>query len=520
MTEATPRTGHVVSFIDIGTNSVRMMVVRLNPNLSYTVLSLEKEMVRLGAGGFDDMFLRRDAIDRTVLVCKKFVELARYYGADEIIAVATSAAREARNQNVLEERLKEEANLDLGIISGIEEARLIFLGVSSGIELADRTALMIDIGGGSTELALGSGSGHAFLDSLKLGAIRMTDLFIPRGYQKPVDDKTYNVMKRHVKGYMSSAARAIRKSKVDLVIGSSGTIVNLSEMAVRSLGGRPGTLRLSHLRKLTSIIRSSTLSQRRMLPGINPERADIIIGGAAILETFMEQLHIEEIAVSERGVREGLLIDYLARIEGSPYSQGKSVRETSILQLGRSCDVDEGHAATVMRLSLSLFDSAREAGLHSLGNKERELLRYAAYLHDVGDFISFTNHHAHSYYIIRNADLLGFDHREVLIMANLARYHRKRAPRRKDPELAGLDAETYRTIVVMSAFLRLAEGLDRSHGALASEVSLRKEGKKAVLELVTDDDASLEVWGLEGTGKAFRRAFGLDLEVRVKGTRQ
>ncbi len=173
-----------------------------------------------------------------------------------------------------------------------------------------------------------------------------------------------------------------------------------------------------------------------------------------------------------------------------------------------------------MRLSLSLFDSAREAGLHSLGNKERELLRYAAYLHDVGDFISFTNHHAHSYYIIRNADLLGFDHREVLIMANLARYHRKRAPRRKDPELAGLDAETYRTIVVMSAFLRLAEGLDRSHGALASEVSLRKEGKKAVLELVTDDDASLEVWGLEGTGKAFRRAFGLDLEVRVKGTRQ
>ena len=520
MSEATPHAGHVVSFIDIGTNSVRMMVVRLNPNFSYTVLSLEKEMVRLGAGGFDDMFLRRDAIDRTVLVCKKFVELSRYYSADEIIAVATSAAREARNQNVLEERLKEEADLDLGIISGIEEARLIFLGVSSGIDLAGRTALMIDIGGGSTELAIGNGGGHVFLDSLKLGAIRTTDMFIPRGHQKAVDEKTYNAMKLHVKGYMSLANRVIKKTPFDLVIGSSGTIVNLSEMAARSMGGRPGTLRLSHLKKLTGLIRSSTLKGRRMLPGINPERADIIVGGAAILETFMEELRIEEIVISERGVREGLLVDYLARIEGSPYAQGKSVRETSVLQLGRSCDVDEEHAATVGRLALSLFDSALAAGLHSLGKMDRELLGYATYLHDVGDFISFTNHHIHSDYIIRNADLLGFDHKEVMIMANLTRYHRKRGPRRRDPGLAGIEPETYQAIIVMSAFLRLAEGLDRSHCGLAKDVSLRREGKKAVLELVADDDVSLEVWGLEGTEKAFRKTFGLELEVQVKHTKQ
>ena len=354
MSDAAPRAGHVVSFIDIGTNSVRMMVVRLNPNLSYTVLSQEKEMVRLGAGGFDDMFLRRDAIDRTVLVCRKFVELSRYYGADEIIAVATSAAREAGNQNVLVERLREDVGVELGIISGIEEARLVFLGVASGLELADRTALMIDIGGGSTELALGTGRGHEYLDSLKLGAIRMTDLFIPRGHQGAVSEKTYAAMKKHVRGYMSQATRCIRKSHTDVAIGSSGTIVNLSEMAVRSLGGQPGTLRLSHLRKLASTIRSFMLKERRMLPGINPERADIIIGGAAVLEAIMEELRIDELRVSERGVREGLLVDYLARIEGSPHAQGKGVRETSILQLGRSCDVDEGHAATVERLSLSI----------------------------------------------------------------------------------------------------------------------------------------------------------------------
>ena len=517
MSDAAPRAGHVVSFIDIGTNSVRMIVVRLNPNLSYTVLSQEKEMVRLGAGGFDDMFLHRDAIDRTVLVCRKFVELSRYYGADEIIAVATSAAREARNQNVLVERLREDTGVELGIISGIEEARLVFLGVASGLELADRTALMIDIGGGSTELALGTGRGHEYLDSLKLGAIRMTDLFIPRGHQGAVSEKTYAAMKKHVRGYMSQAARCIRKSRADVAIGSSGTIVNLSEMAVRSLGGRPGTLRLSHLRKLASTIRSSTLRERRMLPGINPERADIIIGGAAVLEAIMEELRIDEVLVSERGVREGLLVDYLARIEGSPHAQGKSVRETSILQLGRSCDVDEGHAATVERLSLSLFDSARSAGLHELGDKERELLRYAAYLHDVGDFISFTNHHFHSYYIIRNADLLGFDQREVAVMAALARYHRKKAPRRKDPELVGLDQKTYEAIATMSAFVRLAESLDRSHGGVVEKVSLRRTDGKVVLEIVSDGDPSLEVWGLEGAEKAFRRVFGLDLTVKLRG---
>jgi len=149
------------------------------------------------------------------------------------------------------------------------------------------------------------------------------------------------------------------------------------------------------------------------------------------------------------------------------------------------------------------------------GKKDRELLGYAAYLHDVGDFISFTNHHAHSYYIIRNADLLGFDLREVVIMANLARYHRKRAPRRKDPELAALDSRTLHSIIVMSAFLRLAEGLDRTHGGLVDEASLRREGKKAVLELKSESDTSLEIWGLETAGKAFRRAFSLELEVRV-----
>jgi len=279
VSDGVPHAGHVVSFIDIGTNSIRMAVVRLNPNLSYTVISMEKEMVRLGEGGFEDLALKREAIDRTVLVCKKFTELSRYYGADEIIAVGTSATREARNQGVLLDRLREEAGLELGVISGIEEARLIFLGVTSGIELGNRRALVIDIGGGSTELAGGTAAGHEYLDSLKMGAIRMTNMFVPHGHEKAVDDKTYNAMKRQVKGLISLTVRNIRERKIDVFIGSSGTIVNLSEIAARNLGGRPGTLKLSHLKKMTSQLRSLTLKERKEVPGINPERADISRGG-------------------------------------------------------------------------------------------------------------------------------------------------------------------------------------------------------------------------------------------------
>jgi len=505
----------VVSFIDLGTNSVRMLVVRLNPNYSYTVISQEKEVVRLGQDEFTDQTLRREAMDRAVLVCRKFAELSRTYGADEIIAVATSAAREATNQGVLVERMKEEAGLDLGVISGMEEARLVYLGVSSGIDLGERTALFIDIGGGSTELAVGTQDGHTYLDSLKLGAIRMTTAFVPEGHRGPVDDATYGKMKRHARSLIVHAVRSISSSKVDLAVGSSGSIMNLAEICARAFNARPGTLRLGHLRKMAATLRSLPLEARRSVPGINPERADIIVGGAAVLETLMEELRIEEILVSDRGAQNGLLVDYLSRIEGYPHAKRLSVRETSVLQLGRSCNIDERHAETVVRLALELFDSAKAIGLHDLGKKERELLKYAAYLHDVGDFISFTNHHAHSYYIVRNADLLGFESKEIAMMADLVRYHRKRPPRRKDPELEDLDERAQQKVIAMSAFMRLAETLDRSHAELVRAVELRKNGKDVVLVVDADTDVSLEVWGVEGDSKAFKRAFDRELRVEV-----
>jgi exopolyphosphatase/guanosine-5'-triphosphate,3'-diphosphate pyrophosphatase len=215
-----PRSDHVVSFIDLGTNSVRMLVVRLNPNFSFTVISQEKEVVRLGESEYTDSTLRREAMDRAVLVCQKFVQLSHAYGADEIIMIATSAARDATNQNVLVERMREETGVELGIVSGIEEARLIYLGVSSGIDLGTRTALFIDIGGGSTEVIIGDQDHHSMLESLNLGAIRTTSMFIPEGYKGTVEDNTYNKIKRHARAVMVHAVRAAATTRTDLVVGA------------------------------------------------------------------------------------------------------------------------------------------------------------------------------------------------------------------------------------------------------------------------------------------------------------
>jgi exopolyphosphatase/guanosine-5'-triphosphate,3'-diphosphate pyrophosphatase len=508
----------VVGFIDIGTNSVRLLVVRINPNRSYTVLSQEKEVVRLGEGEFRDQMLTPEAIYRGVTVIKKFAELSRAYGAEEVIGVATSAAREAKNQIELLNRLRDEARVDVSVISGKEEARLIYLGVASGLYIKDRKALFIDIGGGSTEIIIGDQEQYSYLDSLKLGAIRLTNLFLPEGAVAPVPSEIYNKMCKYVKNAVIRTTHRVKEEKLGITVASSGTAINLAEIANRMAGNadaRSLVLRRSQLRKVMALLCSLPIQERRKVPGINPERADIIIGGGAILETLMDEFGVEEAAISERGLRDGMLAEYLDQGGDQEYKE-LSVRERSVLQLGRSCNLDEMHAERVRGLALSLFDSGFRQGLHNLGDWERELLSYAAFLHDIGDFISFNNHHLHSHYIIRNAELLGFDQREILIMADLAQFHRKKIPRKKDPDLDDLDEHSQKVVILLSALLRIAESLDRSHTGLVNKaefVSVQKGS--AVLDLYSNEDVQLEMWGVESDGKAFEKAFGRSLTSNV-----
>ena len=510
--------GRVVSFIDIGTNSVRLLVVRLNPNHSYTILTRQKQQVRLGEGEFEEEEIQPEAVERLMVVCRKFADLALTFATEEFVAVATSAMREAANQGEILHLLRQETKIDVRVISGQEEARLIYLGVASGTHIEDRQVFFIDIGGGSTEIAVGNDRSYHYLESFRLGAIRLSNLYFPVENTGPVSPEQYKRVQHHIRDTLIHSIRKIRALKPVMAIGSSGTVMNLAEIAQKALhqngSNADAVLTSRDLQKVIELLRSLPLEQRRKVPGMNPERADIIIAGSAILEIFMKELGLESITTTGRGLQDGLLVDYLSRMDAYPLLGELSVRQRSVLQLGRSCGINEVHARTVTSLVLELFDSAKEQQLHTLGDPERELLEYATFLHDIGSFISYTNHHAHSYYIIKNSELLGFDQNEIAFMANIARFHRKRVPRKKDPEVMELESREREALRILTTFIRLGESLDRSHTALIQHVKFTRTDKENVhLEILARGDCQLEIWGVEAEKKAFEKIFGKHLVI-------
>ena len=503
----------VVAFIDIGTTSLRLLLVRINPNASYTILSDQKEMVRLGEGEFADQYLQPEAIQRAVLVARRFADMARSYDAVEIITVATSATREAGNKNDFLRRLNREAGLDVRVVSGREEARLIYLGVVNSVHLGDQQALFIDIGGGSTEIILGGQDHYDHLDSLKLGAIRLNGLFFLPDESGPVPRERYELIQQYVRNAAVRAVQSVKASHVNLAFGGSGTIENLADIATlkfyKRRRQRDDVLTYEQLKDVVAMLCALPLQERRRVPGINFSRADIIIAGAAIIDTLMSELGIEQLHISDRGLRDGLLIEYLSRGEHAQMLEGISVRARSVLQLGRACGIDETHARHVAHLALELFDSSRAAGLHRFDERARELLEHAAMLHDVGAFLSYSNHHQHSYYLIRNADLLGFDQSEIDILANAGLFHRKAMPsKKKHPEFAALDKRSQRLVQLFALLLRIAESLDRSHSSVVQHARLnpRKDGCIG-LELHAKGDCQLELWGVQTHAKAFQQVF-------------
>ena len=508
-----------VALMDIGTNSIRLLIVRINPNQSTNVLIQLKQTVRLGEGEFADHVLQPEAIERAVSVSQQFASLIRSYGADDIIAVATAATREAKNQQKFVQRLQEAAQLDVRVVSGQEEARLIYLGVSSGFHLEDKQAFFIDIGGGSTEVILGTQHQYRYLNSLRLGAIRLSAQF-PAGAHGVVSPGKYNRILRYVQRHAVHTLREMRAHDLDLAIGSSGTIENLADVAARRFAKRrlqrDDMLTAAHLREVVNMLGAMPLKERRRVPGLNPERADIVMGGAAILEGFMQALDIPAIRISDRGLREGLLMDYLLRHGHAPTLQGLSVRQRSVLDLGRTCHFDEAHARTTAHLALALFDSAGAAKLHPFGAWERELLEYAALLHRIGAFLTYNNYQAHTYYLIRNANLLGFDETEIAIIAATALFHRKAIPQREHPEFAALDRQAQKIVRVLSLLLRFAESLDRSHAGNVRHADFRrKSDAHTVLDIYAAQDCQIELWAVQKHVAAFEKVLGCKLDVEV-----
>lgn len=515
-------TDTTVAFIDIGTNAIRMSVVRIDANNHHTNITQQREPARLGEGEFDSRTLQPQAMDRAIEVCRRFAELAKAHGAGQIIAVATSAAREASNGEEFIQHLRRETALDARIISGKEEARLVYQGLASFVHLGKKKALFVDIGGGSTEVIVGGQHSYEYLDSIRVGAVRLTALHLSPNEGLPVSPEVYQMLRQEARIAASNALNNLRQHEPDLVLGTSGTIQNLAAVSARTRRDRsPGddsNLSLAELRRVTAMLCALPLTERARVPGLNPDRADIIVGGAAILDMLMEELGFTEILVAtEGGLRDGLLIDYLRQSASGQH--GLSARERSVLQLGRACKFDEAHARNAQRLAFELFDSAKLAELHRYDAWERELLGHAAMLHDIGAFLSYSSHNVHSSYLIANSDtLLGFYETEITIMSLAALFHRKGLPTSREPAYAALDKELRELVDFLSLLLRLVESLDRTHQGVVEHAELSAPDEHRLLLTVhASEDAQLELWGIESRRQAVQKTLKRRLEIVLNG---
>lgn len=487
--------------LDIGTNSIHLVVARPVNGDGFETLTREREVVRLGSGGGDMKKLLPEALDRGIACLARMKGIADSYGA-VTRAVATSATREAVNSRELIERARDEAGVVVEVISGAEEARLIHLGVLQAVPVFDRRLLLVDVGGGSTELLIGESGVTLATRSLKLGAVRMTDRFFPGG---TVASKDVKACRNYVRSMIEHFHRDVAELGFDVAVASSGTAETMARIAHAATGAEP--LRTYNCFELTTdaidavvdqVVRHRTAAARTKVKGLESNRADIIVAGALIVATIAHTFGIRSLLYSEAALREGVLLDTMSRgWSGIAMHHLRDVSRRSIRQLVDRCDDDPAHSIHVAKLAVALFDGLAKLDheLLDLGASAREYLEAGAMLANVGLVVAHSQHHRHSYYVIRNSELAGLTDNEIEVIAQIARYHRKSEPKPAHEPFAGLSPSDQRLVRSLAGVLRVAIGLDRRHERRVATVRVAKQRAEGVtIEAVAADGADI---GLE-----------------------
>ncbi|HTO92158.1 MAG TPA: Ppx/GppA phosphatase family protein [Candidatus Sulfotelmatobacter sp.] len=494
-----------IAAIDIGTNSIHMVIADAIGVGAIEVVDRERDVVQIGRGSFSGHRLRREAIRRSVESLARFVQLARRLQTDRILCTATAAVREAQNGGELLQAARAASGVTPRVIPAEEEGRLIYLAVKEALQIGAAPSLIVDIGGGSVQFVVGDAEKLRLSTGAPLGALRLTEL-LP--LSDPPTRGELERLRRHLRREARAALGRVAEFEPGRVFGSSGTIHALAQLAhweehgaaIPQINGYP--LSLAAVDRQVKRLSRLSIAQRERLPGLDAHRAEIILPGAMVLRHVLDELGADGLIVSDFGVREGLVIDYIANHaeEVTQLAPLEDLRMRSVVQLLRKFGPSGPHPAHVARLALSLYDGFRP--VHELPPETRDLLHYAALLHDVGSVVSFDGHAEHSGYIIRNGNLRGLSREEVEAIACVARYHGKGRPKKRDREFRDLRKKTRRTVRWLAALLRIAEGLDRSHYQLIRSLRVARRGERFSILVTARRDAKLELW-------AARRRLGL-----------
>ena len=496
-----------IAAIDIGTNSFRCIIAEATKDGKFKILDDEKATVRLGEKLAITGVISVNASDRAIEAIRRFRKLVVGLNVEAVEAIATSAVRTASNGKELVSMLSEELGHEIKVISGEEESELTAASALSNFDMYGKRYAMIDIGGGSVEIVIACGNHVEEFYSLDLGAVVMTDRFLP---SDPIDKNELQKLQRHIRANLKHTFTG-KKISVDSLIGSGGTLTALGYMALQmrkdnyvSIHGYE-VLR-SEVVHLLAMLSNRDLKGRRTIPGLNQDRADIIVAGVVLIDELMRFFDANRVLINERGIREGLLIKAMKRLGFTAKSNAPPTWREAVNEFARSCHIDEPHANHVANLALKIFDAL--ALPFGLKKPERKLLEAAAILHDCGYFISYGSHHKHSYHLIRHAELFGFTPRDRELIAQIARYHRKSIPKRKHDAFQSLKEKDQVTVSRLGGILRLADGLDRRRSGVIQDVACKFGGTIITTHLTATEDISVEIFGANAKKDLFEKAFG------------
>jgi exopolyphosphatase / guanosine-5'-triphosphate,3'-diphosphate pyrophosphatase len=500
--------------IDIGTNSIRLIVAEVLTDGTYRVLDEEREMTRLGAGLARTGHMATDAIERTLESIGKMKAIADGFGVSELRAAGTSAVREAENGGAFRREAWRRHRIRVEVISPEEEARLAFESAMRRFNLEDRAVAVADIGGGSLEVVLSAGSVVDRVHSLPLGAVRLSEKYVR---SDPLKDKHWRALKRAID---TAYKKQIGKPPftVEALVGSGGTFSALGGMLRFEREGKEGNphgyiVTRAEVTRMLARLLEVPESQRRQIPGMPPQRADIIVAGAAVVARLAKHLRCRQIIVNDGGVRDGLMLSMVADLGfGTPASGAPPTRFDAVRRFARRCLSNERHGEHVAQLAGRLFDGLRNR--FKMDPASRELLVASALVHDVGFLVNHAKHHKHAYHLIMHSDLAGWSAREVEVMANVVRYHRRAYPKRAHANFARLGKADRRLVRRLAGILRVAVALNRSHQQLVTEVRCHARRGRVTVVAVAAQEPLVELWDARRKAGLFEKAFDARLTVK------
>ena len=514
-----------VATIDIGTNSTHLLIAKIERKLNtFSIELAEKSTTRLGERDPQTGELTSLAMNRAFSTLKRFKDLSESYKVESLIIAATSAVREAPNGKIFIAEIKKKIGLDVELISGAEEARLIYLGVLSGMQFGNKPHLVLDIGGGSTELILADSSEARALTSTKIGAVRLQREFIKKD---PISSQNELFLRSFIRGSMESAidkvSKRIEAGEIPVLVATSGTAMAIGSLISNKENHMQSKLQGYKITKnnldiIVSQLIKMTPSERSQLSSLSERRSEIIVPGALILQTIMNMVDVNEIILSERALREGLVVDWMCRnnyLKDQLSFQG-SIRERTVIHQAKRFGVNSKRSKSVSEFALTFYDQTKGI-LHNDSGGGRDLLWAAAKLHACGKQINISAYHKHSWYLIKNGELLGYSQSEHLMVAAIARYHRKSFPKKRHESWQLLVDESQRSLVAdMSLLLRLSCSLDRRPEPLISKIVIEANNKKVNIELIPNklgQNLDLEKWSLTKAILLIKKILDVDINI-------